>query len=122
MAEVVTKRHPIRAGLWGLLIGLGLVIWFTFAQPVIGLDSLSSVLIKWGVVILGGVVLAVVLALVLPAKRPKGPPPNATAAAATSPGAQVPDSAPATGEVAASGVADAAQTSDPDDGPPDESG
>jgi hypothetical protein len=95
MAEVVTKRHPIRAAFWGLLIGLGMVIWFTFAQPVIGLDSLSSVLIKWGVVILGAIVFAVVLALILPAKKPKGPPPGESSADTSTPtaAADTPDAA-----------------------------
>ena len=77
MAEVVTKRHPIRAALWGILLGLGLIIWFTFAQPVIGFDNIASVLTKWGIVLVGAMVLAIVLALILPAKKPKGPPPDA---------------------------------------------
>ncbi len=83
MAQVVTKRHPIRAALWRLLIGLGLVIWFTFAQPVIGLDNPPSVLLNWGVVMVGAMVLAVVLALIIPAKKPKGPPPAAMTTASS---------------------------------------
>ena len=92
MAETVKKRHPIRAAFWGLLIGLGLVIWFTFAQPVIGLDNVVNVLIRWGIIILAAIVLAIIVAMILPAKKPKGPPPDepasviaATDTAATEP-------------------------------------
>ena len=76
MAEIVTKRHPVRAAFWGLLIGLGLVIWFTFAQPVIGLDNIVNVLIRWGIVIVAAIIIAIVVALILPPKKPKGPPPD----------------------------------------------
>lgn len=122
MAEVVTKRHPIRAALWGILIGVGLIIWFTFAQPVIGIDSASSVLIKWGVLLLGSMAVAVVLALMLPAKKPKGSPPAAPAPAAASAAGPAAEPVPAGDESVASDADPAAGSPDPDDGSTDATG
>lgn len=122
MAEVVTTRHPIRAALWGILIGVGLIIWFTFAQPVIGIDSASSVLIKWGVLLLGSMAVAVVLALILPAKKPKGSPPAASAPAAGSAVEPATEPVPGDGESVAPDTDPAAGSSDPDDGSTDATG
>ena len=85
MAEMVTKRHPIRAALWGFVAGLGLLLYLTVVWPVIGLDGTTSVAIKAAVIIGAVMVLAVVWAMVAPPKKAKGqPPPEAEAPAAGS--------------------------------------
>lgn len=78
MAELVTKRHPIRAALWGFLAGLGVLIYLTLVWPVIGLDGTTSVAIKAAIVVGGVMVLAVVWSMLAPAKKPKSPAPAGT--------------------------------------------
>ena len=80
MAEVVTKRHPIRAAIWGFVLGLGVLVYLTAVWPVIGLDNPASVGIKSAIVVGGVMVLAVVWSMVAPAKKPKGSPPGEAAA------------------------------------------
>ena len=75
MAELVTKRHPIRAALWGFVAGLGVLLMLTVVWPVIGLDSAAAVSIKAAIVVGGIMVLAVVWSMVAPPKKPKGQPP-----------------------------------------------
>lgn len=76
MAELVTKRHPIRAAIWGFIAGLGVLVYLVAVWPVIGLDNPTSVAIKSAIVVGGVMILAVVWAMVAPAKKPKGSPPG----------------------------------------------
>jgi hypothetical protein len=79
MAQLVTKRHPIRAALWGFVAGLGVLLMLTVVWPVIGLDNAAAVAIKGAIVVAAVMVLAVVWSMVAPAKKPKGPAPVASA-------------------------------------------
>lgn len=88
MAELITKRHPIRAALWGFMAGLGILIYLVAVWPVIGLDNAASVAIKSVIVVGGVMVLAVVWSMVAPPKRPKGPQPGAASGEAASPAAE----------------------------------
>lgn len=79
-AETVAKRHPIRALLWGLLIGIGVAIYLTLVFPVIVLDSVSAAVLKMAIVALGvAVIMMVVTMYVIPPKKPKGPAPGRAA-------------------------------------------
>ncbi len=76
MAETTTKRHPIRAAFWGLVLGLGVFILLTLVYPVIALESVSSVAKQGVIVIVIVMALSVVWGLYGPAKKPKGRPPR----------------------------------------------
>ena len=41
MAQTQLKRHPWRAAIWGLILGLGVFVYLTFVWPVIGLDDVE---------------------------------------------------------------------------------
>ena len=72
----VRNRHPIRALLWGLLVGIGVAIYLTLVFPVIRLESVTSAAIQMGVVAVAvAVVLMLLTMFVIPPKKPKGPPP-----------------------------------------------
>lgn len=68
MSDTRMTRHPIRGALYGLLIGLMLAYFAFFRFTVFGFDSLGSVITKFVMVVLFGVVLGVVWALVAPPK------------------------------------------------------
>ena len=74
MAETTTARHPIRAAVWGLILGLGVLVYLTLVNPVIALESVSQVATQ-GVIIVIMMILSVVWGLYGPAKAPKGPAP-----------------------------------------------
>lgn len=76
MAELVTRRHPIRGAVWGLLAGLGVFLMLTVVWPVIGLDSVTAVSMKGAIVVVAVMVVGVVWSMVAPAKRAKGPIPT----------------------------------------------
>lgn len=80
MAQTTLKRHPIRAALWGLILGLGVFVYLTFVWPVILLDNVTNVALKGAVVVVGVMVLATLWGLFGPAKKPKGMAPVAAAA------------------------------------------
>ena len=75
MAQTQLKRHPVRAAVWGLILGLGVFVYLTFVWPVIGLDDVSAVAIKAVLVVGGTMLLAILWGLFGPAKKPKGPAP-----------------------------------------------
>ncbi len=72
MAETQLQRHPVRAAIWGLILGLGITVYLTFVWPVIGFDDVKAVAIKWALVVGGVMLLAILWGLFGPAKKPKG--------------------------------------------------
>jgi len=86
MAEMTTKRHPIRAALYGLMLGFSIWYFLQFEFASFALDSTSGVITKAVVVIGATVLLAVVWAYVAPPRKPKGAPaPEAAAVSAPEP-------------------------------------
>lgn len=76
MAETQIHRRPGRAVLFGAMWGLGLAIYLIFVNPIIGLDSITGVLTKVVIIIVGAVVLSLLYAYLAPPKKPKGAPPE----------------------------------------------
>jgi hypothetical protein len=72
MAQTQLKRHPWRAAIWGLILGLGVFVYLTFVWPVIGLDDASAVALKGALVVGGVMLLAILWGLFGPARKPKG--------------------------------------------------
>ena len=66
------QRHPVRGAAWGLILGLGIAIALTFVWPVIGLDDIAMVAVKWALVVGGVTLLSILWGLFGPARRPKG--------------------------------------------------
>jgi hypothetical protein len=87
MTDAQIKRHPIRGALYGLLIGLMLAYFVFFRFTMFGFDSLGSVITKFVMVVVFGVVLGVVWAYVAPPKGGDAPP----AAVGDSPSPVAPD-------------------------------
>ena len=75
MAETTIKRHPIRAAIWGFILGLGVVVYLTLVFPVIALESINSVATQAVMVIVIVMIVSIVWGLYGPAKKPKGSPP-----------------------------------------------
>lgn len=78
--ETITKRHPIRGFLYGILLGLGLML-LVVGQGIAALGTYPPF-----IVLIVGIVLGTLWGTYGPAKAPKGPPPA---------GATVVDDAPA---------------------------
>ena len=95
MAQTQLKRHPVRAALWGLILGLGVFVYLTFVWPVIGLDDVKTVAVKGAVVVGGVMLLSILWGLFGPAKKPKGAPPAFADAAPPAPFDAAPSAAPA---------------------------
>ena len=72
--EPTATRHPIRGGLYGLVMGLGLAL-ILIGRSVIALGTLTPI-----IVVLLGVVAGVVWGSFGPAKGPTGPVPAPTSA------------------------------------------
>lgn len=72
MADTVTKRHPIRAAIWGFVAGIGMLVYLTFVFPVIAIDTRSAVITKGLIVIVVTMVVSVLWGMFGPAKKPKG--------------------------------------------------
>ena len=72
MAQTQLQRHPVRAAIWGLVLGLGVGVYLTFVWPVIGLDDVETVALKWAVVVGAVMVLSIFWGLFGPAKKPRG--------------------------------------------------
>jgi hypothetical protein len=75
MADTQLKRHPFRAAFWGFILGLGVAVYLTFVWSVIGLDTITGVVVKWILVVGGVMILSILWGLFGPAKKPKGPAP-----------------------------------------------
>ena len=103
MAQTQLKRHPVRAALWGLILGLGVFVYLTFVWPVIGLDDVKTVAVKGALVVAGVMVLAIFWGLFGPARKPRGAapayadaaPPALVDAAPPAPFDEAPPAAPA---------------------------
>lgn len=80
MTNTQLLRHPLRGLLWGLVLGLGVAVLLTFVWPVVGLDNVRSVAIKW-VAIVGAIMfISMLWGLFGPARRPRGAAPGYPAA------------------------------------------
>ena len=75
MAETTTKRHPIRAAIYGLILGLGISVLLTLVYPVIALESVRSVITQVVIVVVIVMVISALWGSFGPAKAPKGSPP-----------------------------------------------
>ena len=80
MADTVTKKHAIRAAIWGIILGLGVVIYLTLVFPIIALESVSSVTTQGIIVIVVVMIVSILWGMFGPAKKPKGTPPRVAAA------------------------------------------
>ena len=76
MMQTQLQRHPVRAAVWGLILGLGIAIYLTFVWPVIGLDDTAAVAVKWALVVGGIMLLSILWGLFGPAKKPRGAAPS----------------------------------------------
>jgi high-affinity Fe2+/Pb2+ permease len=72
------KRHPIRGGLFGLLVGFAAAYFAFFRFSLVGFDTIPGVATKFVLIILGGVALGIVWAFLAPARKPKRAAPSAT--------------------------------------------
>jgi hypothetical protein len=81
MTDTKLKRHPVRGALYGLLLGLSAAYFGFFQFSLLGFDSLTGVMMKFGLIILGGIVVGVLWAYIAPPRRGGGarqaPPPPA---------------------------------------------
>ncbi len=94
MAELQTKRYPIRGALWGLLLGLAVAYFLFFELAVFGFDSLSGVITKFALVAGVAMVVGVLWSFVAPARKPKQAPPVAAAPPAAPPAAAMHEAPP----------------------------
>ncbi len=67
--ETITKRHPIRGLLYGILLGLGLML-LVVGQGIAALGTYPPF-----IVLIVGIVAGTLWGMYGPAKAPKGPPP-----------------------------------------------
>ena len=67
--ETITKRHPIRGFLYGILLGLGLML-LVVGQGIAALGTWPPF-----IVLIAGIVIGTLWGTFGPAKGPKGPPP-----------------------------------------------
>ena len=73
MAETTTKRHPIRGFLYGIVFGLGLALT-AIGQKWVALGTWPPLIL-----FIVGLIVGTVWATFGPAKKPKGPAPDAVA-------------------------------------------
>lgn len=86
MAETMkVKRHPIRAALYGLMLGFSIWYFLQFQFSTFGLDSVGGVVTRAVIVIVAVMALSVVWAYLAPPKKPKGAPAAAAPAPAPPP-------------------------------------
>jgi len=111
------KRHPVRGGLFGLMLGISAAYFLYFQFAVFGFDTVSAVATRFIVIILVGVVVGVIWAYIAPPRKAKGSAPPAPAAAPEAPPAEPPaPEAPAWSEAS---QAEETSESDEADGPED---
>jgi len=84
MAELQTKRYPVRGALWGLLLGLAAAYFLFFEFAVFGFDSVGGVITKIVIILVIAMVVGILWAYVAPPRTS----PTATR------GAEVPPPAP----------------------------
>lgn len=72
MTQTQLQRHPVRGAAWGFLLGLGIAIALTFVWPVVGLDNIAGVAVKWALIVGGVMLISILWGLFGPARRPKG--------------------------------------------------
>ncbi|MBU1226847.1 MAG: hypothetical protein KJ698_06535 [Actinobacteria bacterium] len=89
MADTTIKRRPIRAALYGLMLGISIWYFLQFQFASFALDSVTGVATRAVIVIVATMLLAVVWAYLAPARKPKG------AAPAPGPAAPGPEAAAA---------------------------
>lgn len=70
MTQEITKRHPIRGFIWGILFGLGLAL-IAIGQGYAALGTLPPLIL-----LVVGIVLGTLWGLFAPSKKPKGEPPR----------------------------------------------
>jgi hypothetical protein len=97
MAELQVKRRPIRAALYGLMLGFSIWYFLQFEFATFSFDSVGGIVTRAVIVIVVVMALSVAWAYLAPPKKPKGAAPAAAEA--------MPAPTPA-------------ETEQPDDGPP----
>lgn len=85
MTQTQLTRHPVRAALWGLILGLGVFVYLTFVWPVIGLDDVNTVAVKGALVVGAVMALSILWGLFGPARKPRGAAPAFADAAPPAP-------------------------------------
>lgn len=85
MTQTQLTRHPFRAALWGLILGLGVFVYLTFVWPVIGLDDVNTVALKGALVVGAVMALSILWGLFGPARKPRGAAPAFADAAPPAP-------------------------------------
>ena len=83
MAEMTIKRRPIRAALYGLMLGFSIWYFLQFQFAMFSLDSTSGVITKAVIVIVVTMALSVAWAYVAPPRKPKGEAPASETPAPT---------------------------------------
>jgi hypothetical protein len=71
MAEMTIKRRPIRAALYGLMLGFSIWYFLQFQFAIFTLDSTGGVITKAVIVIVATMALSVAWAYVAPPRKPK---------------------------------------------------
>ena len=84
MAETDVQRRPIRGGLWGILLGLGLAL-LALNSKIISLSIVSLALVT-----VIGIVLGAAWGMFAPARPPKGPAPVGDAPVGDAPAGDAP--------------------------------
>ena len=82
MAEMQVKRRPIRAALYGLMLGFSIWYFLQFQFATFTFDSVGGLLTRAGIIIVIVMALSVAWAYLAPPKKPKGAPPVASGAPA----------------------------------------
>ena len=81
MAELQVKRRPIRAALYGLMLGFSIWYFLQFEFATFSFDSVGNIGTRALIVIGAVMALSVAWAYLAPPKKPKGDPPAAAAEA-----------------------------------------
>ena len=71
MAELIVKRRPIRAALYGLMLGFSIWYFMQFQFATFSFDSVGGILTRAIIVIVVVMALSVAWAYLAPPKKPK---------------------------------------------------
>ena len=105
--ETITKRHPIRGFLYGIILGLGLML-LVVGQGMAALGTYPPF-----IVLIVGIVVGTLWGMYGPAKAPKGPPPAGATVVDEAPAAEPePEPAPVAADAAEAPADDAAAEDD----------